>query len=259
MLKDLPFDVNKVMRAVQNRYDVEYAFAYGSAVRGKEDYADIDIYTVCDIDYSRTFEQFYIDDDMIDLVVHSPYTFMSYRDNYYWYPENLITMIGATFNHCEILHNHERYEQIRQDIAAPSSEVRFFIYTYHLGQLLQSRYKRDWADLWVNKPWSIIAVLSSYWDQYPSSVDTTEYRGTLSTKQKELLKPIWSDESFTPEITNKLIDQTYTQFFEWMEQVRRKNTIEIYMRTQRRAIEAIFERYPKRAPSEYQIMPANVG
>jgi hypothetical protein len=250
---DLPFDVDAVSDALEERYDAEYVLAHGSAVRGRDDYDDVDVYAVCDVGYNRSFDEFDVGDETVDVLVHSPDAYRSFRDFYYWYPENLVTEIGM-FRYAVPIVENERFEQVRRDVADPSDEVRFFIHTYHLGQLLRSRAKKDWKDLWVHTPWSVISVASAYWNEYPQTVHHGEYLDSLDDEQSELMAPMRTESGFPREITDELIELTTPAFLEWLETVRDGDTVEIHKRTQRRAIEAVLDAHPSRSPSDVTVV-----
>lgn len=252
-MDDLPFDVEGVAGALVDRFDAQYVLAHGSAVRGREDYDDVDVYAVCDVDYNRSFEEFKIETETIDVQINSEDAFKSFRDFYYWYPENIITEIGMFRYAIPIVHNEE-LEAVREEIANPSAEVRFFIHTYHLGQLLRSRAKKDWKDLWVHKQWSVIAVSSAYWDQYPQTVHHGEYLDSLSDEQAELMAPMRTESGFPPTIIDELIELTLPRFTEWLDAVRTGDTVEIHKRTQRRAIDAMLEAHPERSRDDVDIV-----
>ena len=252
-MDELPFDVEGVADALVNRYNARYVLAHGSAVRGREDYDDVDVYAVCDVDYNRSFDEFEIETETIDVQINNEDAFRSFRDFYYWYPENIITEIGMFRYGVPIVHDEE-LAAVHEDIATPSDEVRFFIHTYHLGQLLRSRAKKDWKDLWVHKQWSVIAVASAYWDQYPQTVHHGEYLDSLTDDQAALMEPMRTESGFPPTIIDDLIEMTMPRFIEWLDTVREGDTVEIHKRTQRRAINAVLEAHPDRSPSDIEIV-----
>jgi len=252
--RELPFDVESVSETFREDYDAKYVLVTGSVVRDREDYDDVDVYAVCETDgYNRTFDEVDIEGETFDILINSEQAYRSIDEFYYWYPENLITLIGM-FSYAVPIIDHNELNEVRASIANPDDEVRFFIHSYHLGQLLRSRAKKDWKDLWVHTSWSVMAVVSAYWNEYPQTVHHDEYLDGLNEEQAELLAPMRTESGFSADIVDELIEITTPRFLDWMNTVRDGDTVEIHKRTQRRAIRQILDAHPSGSLDDIEIV-----
>lgn len=248
-------NIEEIKDYIVDTYEPRYALIHGSAARGDPDYNDIDVVIIRDDGPGRSFVSDSLGDDRLDIHLQNVRIFKSYVNNYHWYKDDMAAIVGKFTNGITIVHDTE-IEAVRQAITSPSPEIRFTMGTYHLGELISARSQkndRDWNDLTVNVPWSVVSVLSAYWDKYPEDVDGIKYAKSAVEEGADLLTPILDAESFSSSVVSRLLSLTAGQFGEWLQDQISEDEVQLFFRAQKIAAIEIAKESTLVSPDEFTI------
>lgn len=247
---DLP--IAELRTLVRDRYDPKYAVLVGSSVYSCEREEDVDLSVVKGGGFTRRFDQSVWQGLNLEVQLQGEMAFRSLVDQYFWYPDNLAAEIGKFSSAITVVEDSE-LKEYRACLTSPDPKVRFFIASYHLGQLVRGVTEGDgWNHMRVNVTWSVVAIASAYWNKYPNTLRIDEYLETLTADQRKVMEPLLDSRNLPSELLNRVVEFAGFRIVEWVKDFSNAGTVAVYYPLQEKGIRAALQRQSDGPQSEHE-------